>query len=157
METALTDLAGRINGVPDHLGIAVADLDAAARFYRDVLGLAERERRVLTEAGLSVVFLAAPSIGLPVELIAPLPGAEPLRDLVGRHTIQDFLATHPLGGLHHVCFRVADLDHAIAVMAAEGVPVLGDGRGAVGASGRRIVFLAPSPPAGLLIELKDAG
>jgi methylmalonyl-CoA/ethylmalonyl-CoA epimerase len=148
-------IAHLIGGDIDHLGIAVPDAAAATAFYRDVLGMEQTGHKVLAADGLDITFMLAKSPGLAVELVCPMPGSQPLRALLGNYTVQDFLRTQQQGGLHHVCFRVRDFDAAKRSLEACGIMPLGNGEGAAGASGFRIMFFAPASPAAVMIELKE--
>jgi methylmalonyl-CoA/ethylmalonyl-CoA epimerase len=121
-----------------HLGIAVKDLDAAAAFYRDVLQLAPRGPETADGARILHFDLGESS----VELLEPLDADSP----IGR-----FLARRG-PGLHHVCYRVADLDAAIAACQDHGYTLI-DQQPRRGAGGHRIVFLHPRTAGGTLIEL----
>ena len=89
-----------------HVGIAVADLGAALAFYRDVLGLEPHAPEDVDGARiLSLAFGESE-----IELLAPLEDDSP----IGR-----FLAKRG-PGIHHVCFRVPDLDAALQACRAAG-------------------------------------
>jgi len=83
-----------------HVGIAVPDIAEAIAFYRDVLGLEPQPAE--NADGATIVSL--PFGESEVELLAP-------RDADG--PIARFLARRG-PGIHHVCYRVADLDSALA-------------------------------------------
>jgi methylmalonyl-CoA epimerase len=57
--------------------------------------------------------------------------------------------------LHHLCFRVVDIDTAMSTLKARGVKFI-DETPRQGAHGSRIAFIHPSSAGGLLIELKQA-
>lgn len=137
----------------DHLGVAVADLDRAARFYRDVLGCPVGEPVVPPGQGIAVVFVTFANTR--VELIAPTSAVSPLPDLLEDQTINHFLERSPLGGLHHVCYEVDDLEAVMMRLAQAGARILGKGKPIIGASGKPIVFLDPRTAEGTLIELKQ--
>ena len=123
-----------------HVGIAVADLDAALAFYRDVLGLEPHPPEVVDGARiLSLAFGESE-----IELLAPLEDESP----VGR-----FLAKRG-PGIHHVCFRVPDLDVALQACRAAGYRLI-DETPRTGAGGRRIAFVHPKTTAGILLELTE--
>ena len=89
-----------------HVGVAVTDLDAALAFYRDVLGL---EAHPPEEAdGAAIVSL--PFGESEVELLAPLRTDSPIAKFLERRG----------PGIHHICYRVADLDAALASCRAAG-------------------------------------
>jgi methylmalonyl-CoA/ethylmalonyl-CoA epimerase len=134
----------------DHIGIAVADLDAASALYRTLLGC-EPRTHVLPEQGIAVAMFDLPQ--LRIELLAPTGAESPIADVLEGHTIQAFMARQPLGGLHHVCYVVPDLEAA----QPPGTRRLGSGVPIIGAQGRPIVFLDPMTTGGTLIELKQAG
>ena len=123
-----------------HVGIAVADLDAALAFYRDVLGLEPQHPE--TADGATIVSL--PFGESDVELLAP-------RDADG--PIAKFLAKRG-PGIHHVCYRVPDLDAALAACRAAGYRLI-DETPRTGAGGRRIAFVHPKATAGILLELTE--
>lgn len=137
----------------DHLGIVVPDLDAAVRFYRDVLGLAPGATVAPDGQGIAVAFV--PFANMRVELIAPTVAVSPLPHLLEDQTVNHFLARNPTGGFHHVCYEVPDLASVVARLARHGVRILGDGKPILGASGKPIVFLDPKMADGTLIELKQ--
>jgi methylmalonyl-CoA/ethylmalonyl-CoA epimerase len=87
-------MIGRLN----HVAIAVPDLAAAAAHYRSVLGADVSAPQALPDHGVKVVFIALPNTK--IELLEPLGDASP---------ISAFLAKHPSGGMHHVCYEVADI------------------------------------------------
>ncbi len=99
-----------------HVAVRVADLERSISFYTELLGLAVRTRG----AGTGIAFLAHPSGGCELELIA------------GR---QDHHAGDGL--VHHIAFTVADIDEAFARLSAAGVALLDDAPKA-GSSGRRL-------------------
>ncbi len=132
-------MIGRLN----HVAIAVPDLDAAAAAYAGPLGAAVGPPRDLPEHGVRVVFVELP--GTLVELLQPLGEDSP---------IAGFLARHPAGGVHHLCYEVADLDAAVERLAREGARVLGPAR--IGAHGKPVVFLHPRDFQGVLVELEEA-
>lgn len=136
----------------DHVGVAVHDVDRAVSLYRDGFGCSVGPVQRMPDQGIAVAFVEAGPVRL--ELIAPIGEVSPIRNLLGRHTIQDALARRPSGGLHHVCYRVADLGAALAQARAAGVRPLGKGVPVTGASGHPIVFLDPKDAGGVLIELK---
>jgi methylmalonyl-CoA/ethylmalonyl-CoA epimerase len=123
-----------------HVGIAVTDLDAAVAFYRDVLGIQPRPPEVADGATI----LSLPFGESEVELLAPLDADSP----IGR-----FLAKRG-PGIHHICYRVPDLERAIDACRAAGYRLV-DEVPRSGAGGRRIAFLHPKSTAGILLELTD--
>jgi methylmalonyl-CoA/ethylmalonyl-CoA epimerase len=123
-----------------HVGIAVPDIGAAVAFYRDVLGLEPHPPE--TADGATIVTL--PFGESEVELLAP-------RDADG--PIARFLAKRG-PGIHHVCYRVADLDEALAACRAAGYRLI-DETPRIGAAGRRIAFVHPKATAGILLELTE--
>jgi methylmalonyl-CoA/ethylmalonyl-CoA epimerase len=123
-----------------HVGVAVADLAAAVAFYREVLGLVPGAPQ--TGDGATIVGLEAG--GVAVELLASADPASP----IGR-----FLARHG-PGIHHLCFRVPDLDAALARCRAAGYRLIDDVP-RPGAGAHRVAFLHPKATGGILLELSD--
>jgi methylmalonyl-CoA/ethylmalonyl-CoA epimerase len=134
-------MIGRLN----HVAIAVADIARAADVYRQTLG-AEVSRAVpQPEHGVTTVFITLPNTK--IELIEPLGDASP---------IAKFLQRNPEGGIHHVCYEVANIRAARDALKAKGARVLGDGEPKQGAHGRAVLFLHPKDFCGTLIELEEA-
>lgn len=133
-------MLGRLN----HVAVAVPDLDAAARLYRETLGARVSEPQPLPEHGVTVVFVELANTK--IELLEPLGEASP---------IAAFLARRPEGGVHHVCYEVADVRAARDRLVGEGARILGDGEPKIGAHGRPVIFLNPKDFCGTLIELED--
>ncbi len=133
-------MIGRLN----HVAIAVPDLAAAAAIYRTLLGAAVSDPVALPEHGVTTIFVTLPNTK--IELIEPL----------GEHSpIGAFLARHRGGGLHHVCYEVADIAAARDRLLASGARILGDGEPRTGAHGRPVLFLHPGDFCGTLIELEE--
>ncbi|MCC6777316.1 MAG: VOC family protein [Hyphomicrobiales bacterium] len=137
----------------DHLGVVVPNLEAGAAFYRDVLGCPVSEPVVLEGQGIAIVFVHFRN--LRIELIAPTVDHSPIVHLLEDHTVNDFLARHPAGGLHHVCYVVDELKTVRDRLRASGHRTLGSGEPIIGASGQPILFLDPRSASGTLIELKQ--
>lgn len=133
-------MIGRVN----HIAIAVPDLDAAVRRYREMLGASVSDVQELAEHGVRVVFVDAGNTK--VELLEPLGEASP---------IASFLERNPDGGMHHICYEVADIKAAVRRLIDEGARVLGDGNPKTGAHGPPVVFLHPKDFDGTLIELEE--
>ncbi len=129
-------------GAIDHTGIAVADLDESLHFYTDVLNLPLVHRETVAEQGVAAALF---DIGDGhIELIAPL----------GPDTgVARFLEKHG-PGLHHVAYRVDDIDAALASLSAAGVRLI-DERPRVGIRGSRVAFLHPSASGGVLTEIVE--
>jgi methylmalonyl-CoA/ethylmalonyl-CoA epimerase len=123
-----------------HIGVAVSDLDAALAFYRDVLGLVPHPAE--TADGAEIVSL--PFGDAEVELLTSSDPASP---------ITKFLAKRG-PGIHHICYRVPDLDAALAACREAGYRLVDDIPRA-GAGGHRIAFLHPKATAGILLELTE--
>ena len=123
-----------------HIGVAVSDLDAALAFYRDVLGLNPHPAE--TADGAEVVSL---SFGDSQMRAAQLhrPGGP----------ITKFLARHG-PGIHHICYRVPNLDAALAACRAAGYQLV-DETPRPGVGGHRIAFLHPKATSGILLELTE--
>ncbi len=128
-------------GPLDHVAIAVHDIDTAADRYR-VLGAELTHREVVAGQGVEVAFLEVPGTTT-IELLCPTNDESP---------IVRFL--HSRGeSLHHICFRVADIEAALAVARKAGVRMIDDVP-RDGARGSRIAFIHPEA-LGVLVELKQ--
>lgn len=123
-----------------HVGIAVTDLAAAAAFYRDVLGVASRGPEEADGARILHLDFG----GSDVELLEPIDPESPIGRFIARRG----------PGLHHICYRVADLDAAIAACRRNGYLLIDDVPRR-GAEGCRIAFLHPRSTHGTLIELTE--
>ena len=133
-------MIGRLN----HVAIVVPDLDRAAGQYRDTLGAKVSAPEDLPEHGVTVVFVELANTK--IELLAPLGADSP---------VAGFLARNPAGGMHHVCYEVADIIGARDRLAAAGARVLGDGEPKIGAHGKPVLFLHPKDFSGTLVEIEQ--
>jgi methylmalonyl-CoA/ethylmalonyl-CoA epimerase len=134
-------MIGRLN----HVAIVVPVLAKAAALYRDALGARVSPPQALPAHGVTVVFVELPNTK--IELLEPLGAASP---------IAGFLAKNPDGGMHHLCYEVADIIAARDRLTASGARVLGDGEPRTGAHGKPVLFLHPKDFCGTLIELEQA-
>lgn len=123
-----------------HVGIAVPDLEQALAFYRDVLGLTPHA----PEAADGATILSLPFGESEVELLAPDSPDGPIGKFLARRG----------AGIHHICYRVADLDAALAACRRAGYRLI-DETPRPGAGGRRIAFVHPKATAGILLELTE--
>ncbi len=123
-----------------HIGVAVPDVEAAMQFYRDVLDVPIRGPEEAD--GARIVHLQFD--GAEVELLEPLQDDSPIAKFLARRG----------PGIHHICYRVGDLDAALAACRHFGYHLVDD-LPRRGAGGHRIAFLHPKSTNGILIELTE--
>ncbi len=124
----------------DHVGIAVEEIDAALETYMGTFGMALVHRERVPSQGVELAMLAVGAEH--VELVAPLESDTP----VGR-----FLSARG-PGLHHIAYRVADIEATMATLRGRSVELL-DETPREGALASRIAFLHPRSADGVLTEL----
>lgn len=134
-------MIGRLN----HVAIAVKDLQAAAKIYRETLGAEVSAAVPQPDHGVTTIFINLPNTK--IELLEPMGANSP---------IAKFLARNPDGGIHHICYEVEDIRKARDQMKAQGARVLGDGEPRIGAHGKPVLFLHPKDFFGTLVELEQA-
>ena len=131
---------GRLN----HVGVATPSIEQSIVLYRDLLGATHvSDPFDLPAQGVRVCFVDAPNSQ--IELIEPLGADSP---------IAKFLEKNPLGGQHHVCFEVEDIEAARAWFDTKGARILGPTR--IGAHGTPIFFLHPKDMGGMLTEIMES-
>ena len=133
-------MIGKLN----HVAIAVPDLGAATAQYRDVMGAEVSDPVDLPEHGVTTVFVNLPNTK--IELLHPLGEGSP---------ISGFLERNSAGGVHHLCYEVADIMAAKDQLVAAGMRILGDGSPKIGAHGKPVLFLHPKDCCGTLIEIEE--
>jgi LAO/AO transport system kinase len=126
----------------DHVGIAVGDLEAALKFYRDALGLEVRPPEEVPSQQVRVHFLPLGDSAL--ELLEATAGQSPIGRFVAKHG----------PGLHHVTLRVDNIHDALARLRERGVRLI-DETPRTGAEGALVAFVHPASTGGVLVELKQ--
>jgi methylmalonyl-CoA/ethylmalonyl-CoA epimerase len=124
----------------DHVGVAVEDLDQAIALHEEAYGLELVHREVVEEQGVEAVLLDVGESH--VELLRPL---QP-DTAVGR-----FLATRG-PGLHHVAYRVDDIESALDALRDRGLQLI-DETPRVGIRDSRVAFVHPRSTGGVLTEI----
>jgi methylmalonyl-CoA/ethylmalonyl-CoA epimerase len=132
---------GRLN----HIGVATPSIADSVAYYCEVMGATQiSEPFDMPEQGVKVCFVDTPNGGTQIELIEPLGEGS---------TIRGFLEKNPLGGQHHLCYEVPDIDEARAWFEGLGKRILGPTR--IGAHGTPIFFLHPKDMMGQLTEIME--
>lgn len=122
-----------------HIGIVVADLNAAAERYA-TLGFTDGDRFAVPEQMIeAITYHAGPGY---VELISPTDPAGAIARYMAKRG----------EGMHHVAFAVDDLAAELADLAAKGVRLI-DEAPRSGAHGWRVAFIHPESCNGVLVEL----
>ncbi len=125
-----------------HLGYAVEDLTAAARFYEEYFGAAVGVPEEVEEQGIiATMFEVGES---KIELVQPTHPESP----VGK-----FLAKKG-EGFHHVAFQVDNLEATLEELKESGVELI-DETPRIGVGGTRMAFLHPKGAHGVLTELVE--
>jgi methylmalonyl-CoA/ethylmalonyl-CoA epimerase len=124
----------------DHIGIAVKSLDAA-KIY-EALGLSVEHVETVETQGVRTAFLAAGDAN--IELLEPMGPDSAVGKFIARRG----------EGIHHICFRVDDLEAHLARLKAQGYRLI-DEAPVPGAHGCRVAFLHPAAGTGVLIELSE--
>lgn len=127
-----------------HVGLAVADLDAAIATYTTLLGATLEHRALLADQGVDAASLCAGTSR--IELLAPTGDDTP----VGR-----FLAKRG-EGMHHVAYEVDDVETALRELAAAGAELI-DEHPRFGLFGLQVAFVHPSAVHGVLTEVVSHG
>ena len=128
----------------DHVGIAVEDVAAAIEEYRRAFGIEPAHRERVEHQGVDeVLFGVGTSF---IQLLGSLGPDTP----VGR-----FLARRG-EGIHHIAYRVDDVEAALAALRDAGVRLI-DERGRPGSRGTTVAFVHPSAMHGVLVEVVQEG
>jgi methylmalonyl-CoA/ethylmalonyl-CoA epimerase len=137
-----SSLAGLVTAV-DHVGVAVADLEAAVAWYADTFGLVATHTEINEEQGVREAMLRAPGdTGAAVQLLAPLRSDSPIARFLERNG----------PGVQQVAYRVTDIDAACAALRAKGLRLLYEAPRR-GTADSRINFVHPRDAGGVLVEL----
>ncbi|MBC7236929.1 MAG: methylmalonyl-CoA epimerase [Chloroflexi bacterium] len=124
----------------DHIGIAVRDIQQAARLYTEGLGLRLDYIEEVPSQGVRVGSLAVGEST--IELLEPLGAEGPIADFLEKRG----------EGIHHICLLVDDIRAAMAALQAQGARLLQE-KPARGAGGSLIAFVHPRSANGVLLEL----
>jgi methylmalonyl-CoA epimerase len=126
----------------DHVGVAVSDLEGALTLFQDTFGMPLVHREVVSEQGVEAALLDVGESH--IELLRPLGDDTPVGRFVAKRGV----------GLHHVAYRVADVDAALEQLRAAGVALI-DEQPRIGIRGSRVAFLHPAATASVLTELVE--
>ena len=148
MDSAPDPTAGTVTGIGllriDHVGIAVADLDAAIEFYGRVFGLRCVHTEENQEQGVREAMLAIGTGPDRIQLLAPLRPDSAIAKFLDRNG----------PGVQQVAYTVADVDAACAALRERGVRLLYESPRR-GTAGSRINFVHPKDAGGVLVELVE--
>jgi methylmalonyl-CoA/ethylmalonyl-CoA epimerase len=135
-----------VTGV-DHVGIAVADLDAAIAWYHDHLGMIVVHEELNTEQGIREAMLSvrgAPASNAQVQLMAPVDDSSVIAKFLDKRG----------PGLQQLAYRVSDLEELTYRLQQQGIRLLYD-EPRRGTANSRINFIHPKDAGGVLIELVE--
>ena len=124
----------------DHIGIAVRSLDAA-KIY-EALGLSIEHVETVETQGVRTAFLAAGDAT--IELLEPTGPQSAVAKFIEKRG----------EGIHHICFRVVDIEAHLARLKQQGYRLINE-TPVPGAHGCRVAFLHPAAGNGVLIELSE--
>jgi methylmalonyl-CoA/ethylmalonyl-CoA epimerase len=128
----------------DHVGVAVADFDAAVALYRDVLGMTLMHEETNEEQGVHEAMMAVGDSGSCIQILAPLTPASTIAKFLDR--------SGP--GLQQLAYRVTDIDAVCATLRERGVRLLYE-QPKRGTANSRINFVHPKDAGGVLVELVE--
>lgn len=140
-------LASALVTAVDHVGIAVPDLDAAAKWYHDHLGMIVLHEEVNEEQGVREAMLSvrgAPKGSAQIQLLAPLDEKSTIAKFIDRNG----------PGLQQLAYRTSDIDALSERLRADGIRLLYDAPRR-GTADSRINFIHPKDAGGVLIELVE--
>lgn len=126
----------------DHIAIAVSDLDAEIKRYRDILGLEFHGTEVVEEQKVKVAFFSVGDVH--IELTAPTEEDSPVGKFIKKRGT----------GIHHISYEVDDIEEQIKVFQNKEVRMI-DTEPRIGAGDCKIAFAHPKSFSGVLIELKE--
>ena len=128
----------------DHVGVAVADLEAAKAFYRETFGMQTVHEETNEEQGVREAMVAVGDSGSCIQLLAPADGSSTIAKFLDR--------SGP--GIQQLAYRVGDVEAVADVLRQRGVRLLYDAPRR-GTSGSRVNFVHPKDAGGVLIELVE--
>ena len=126
----------------DHVAIAVPSISAALPLLERITGAAGSPVERVESQHVDVVFVGSGESC--IELLQPTSADSTVQRVLDRRGT----------GLHHIAFRVPDLDAELARLSAAGIRLI-DERARPGARGHRVAFLHPHSTGGVLIELVE--
>ena len=140
-------LASALVTAIDHVGIAVADLDATIKWYHDRLGMIVLHEEVNEEQGVREAMLSvrgAPVGSAQIQLMSPLDETTTIAKFIDKRG----------PGIQQLAYRVSDLDALSERLRQQGVRLVYD-TPRRGTAKSRINFIHPKDAGGVLIELVE--
>jgi methylmalonyl-CoA/ethylmalonyl-CoA epimerase len=131
----------------DHIGIAVADLDAAITWYHDHLGMILVHEEVNDDQGIREAMLSVPGAQngtAQIQLMAPVDDSSAIAKFLDKRG----------PGIQQMAVRVRDLDSLSQRLRSQGVRLVYEAPRR-GTANSRINFIHPKDAGGVLIELVD--
>ncbi len=129
----------------NHVAIAVPALEPAMATYRTLFQAEVSEPEALPAHGVRVAFVDLDNTR--IELMEPYGEESP---------IASYLERHAAGGIHHLCYEVADIEAAAGHLVEQGARIVSGAKPKIGAHGKPVMFLHPADFNGTLIELEQA-
>ncbi len=129
-------------GLIDHIGVATDDLDASLALFEGSMKMPVAHRETVAEQGVEAVLLDVGDCH--VELLAPLGADTPVGKFLERKG----------PGLHHVAYRVDDIEATLAELAEAGLELI-DSEPRTGIQMSRVAFLHPRSTGGVLTEIVE--
>lgn len=124
----------------EHIGIAVQNIEAKLKIWRDLFGLKLRMIKEVPEQKVKVAVLEIDDTH--IELIEPTDEHSAVKKFIEKRG----------EGLHHLCFEVKDIESVLKDMKKNGIKLI-DEVPRKGALGKKIAFIHPKDMGGVLIEL----
>jgi methylmalonyl-CoA/ethylmalonyl-CoA epimerase len=133
------------------VGLVVRDVEASAQAFADLFGVETPSWKMTdpleaahtlykgepTEARAKLAFLDAGAVA--IELIEPVGGPSTWRDFLDEHG----------EGVHHIAFRIEEMDGQVATLAEKGMPAVQTGD----YTGGCYAYIDSAPQLGVILEL----
>ena len=129
-------------GLIDHIGVATDDLEASLALYEGSMEMPLAHRETVVEQGVEAVLLDVGDCH--VELLSPLGPDTPVGKFLERKG----------PGLHHVAYRVDDIERTLGRLAGAGLELI-DAEPRTGIRSSRVAFLHPRATGGVLTEIVE--
>ncbi len=124
----------------DHIGIAVSNIQDAAKFYTKALGLKVSEIETVEEQKVKTVGILLGDTR--IELLEPLGAEGPIAKFIEKRG----------EGIQHIALKVDDIKAQLDDLKQKGIRLI-DEEPKIGAGGAKIAFIHPKSTNGILIEL----